>query len=862
MPTPLLDPSFERMLAHLHRAGRYGYWWTLEDKKSLWWPIGYPSELPSGTLNIYYGVHPTLAARGDFERARLSDIAAINCVCADFDAKDFGDKAATLTHVQALTIAPSVIVDSGGGYHGYWLLRDTFILATDSDRERARLLQANWVSLVGGDHGAKDLARVLRVPGTRNYKPQYAPDFPLVEFVQADFERIYTLEELEHAAAHLKSTASTPTPAGKTNGNGQGHDPYATAALRNEIGALMLATEGHRNTQLNRSAFAMGQLVSAGILDQCEVETQLLNSARAIGLGEREALATIQSGIEAGLKSPRQIPDRKNEHGNGLTSEPENASETLDLDALIAALAEQPQDVRDEQQLRQLFLALSKLDEFALARYQSTVTEKLGLTAREFRRLLNAVIRETHKQTTKQAPPEIVSERYPIVRPALDFVDGLAVVTVPVLMLVDHKPVYRPSVVTSTRETLMLDEPGLMDIGGRRVLLTSAPQVIDDVARWDWPDVQKFVQGDSPDPVETFLSVEGVYAKYLDFCEPYTSDVLTIWDMGTYLHELFDTYAYIHVTGPSQSGKTKTVDVTQRIAFNMQSSSSISAAALYRVLQATHGSLAIDEAERLANPQDPKGTDLRLLLDAGYKKGSPVLRYNADTDRVESFQVYGPKMIANIKGLGEVLESRCIVVRMLRTTTTKGRLKVNDQCEPWADIRHRLYCFALTHFAAIREIYRNDASIQILENRTNELWQPLLAIAAFLSRYPGGPSDLLAHIIEFAKHKADQASRSGLDDWEEALLLALEKLTAAETQPSAEFGAKAIREAMTGFLSAEEVSEIKAQWIGYALRRFGLLADRERKKHGADGRHYVIVRSEVLDLIQRYGVGATNENRK
>jgi len=237
-----------------------------------------------------------------------------------------------------------------------------------------------------------------------------------------------------------------------------------------------------------------------------------------------------------------------NEHPLKSLSEPDPSKDASDLDALIEALAEQPQEAREEGQLRQLFVALSKLSEFSLARYQSTVTEKLNLTHREFRRLLNAVMREALKEARKEPPPEVISERYPIVAPALDFVDDLAVVTVPVLMLLDRKPVYRPCVVTSTRETLMLNEPGLLDIGGRRVLLGSAPQVIDGVARWDWPDVQRFVQGDAPDPIETFLMVEGVYAKYLDFCEPHTSDVLTLWDFGYLLNNLGGTFVLMLLT--------------------------------------------------------------------------------------------------------------------------------------------------------------------------------------------------------------------------------------------------------------------------------------------------------------------------
>jgi putative DNA primase/helicase len=53
----------------------------------------------------------------------------------------------------------------------------------------------------------------------------------------------------------------------------------------------------------------LGQLAGAGLLNRTEVESRLLSVAQVIGLGERETLATIASGLDAGEKQPRQVPD-------------------------------------------------------------------------------------------------------------------------------------------------------------------------------------------------------------------------------------------------------------------------------------------------------------------------------------------------------------------------------------------------------------------------------------------------------------------------------------------------------------------------------------------------------------------------
>lgn len=201
------DAWREILLGHLMRGGHYGYWWCAPGRRTSWWPVDDPLPVPTTKSNWYFGVHPVgeiPAANADGEprpperlRSRIDLIAAVNCLFAEFDAPDFGgDLDTTLAHVHALEPEPTVIIASGGGYHCYWLLEDT-VLVTDENRERLIGLQSRWVDLMGGDSAAKDLARVLRIPGTENRKERYAPDFPTVRIVGTSLDAIYTLDDLE-----------------------------------------------------------------------------------------------------------------------------------------------------------------------------------------------------------------------------------------------------------------------------------------------------------------------------------------------------------------------------------------------------------------------------------------------------------------------------------------------------------------------------------------------------------------------------------------------------------------------------------------------------------------------------------------
>jgi len=87
---------------------------------------------------------------------------------------------------------------------------------------------------------------------------------------------------------------------------------YALAALADEKKLLISALPGERNVTLNKSAFSLGQLVSTGALSRDEVEIALYEACAGNALvaddGGRSVRATIESGLDAGMRKPRRIP--------------------------------------------------------------------------------------------------------------------------------------------------------------------------------------------------------------------------------------------------------------------------------------------------------------------------------------------------------------------------------------------------------------------------------------------------------------------------------------------------------------------------------------------------------------------------
>lgn len=239
-----------KLLDYLHRGGTVAHYWTpntgefytnakgeqVESKHSLWFPAGNRPPVPAGWLerNVYFCVHPCASAPDKtktgktidpkYTKARLSHVSVVNCFFGEFDVKDYGDKAGILAHLKTLPLYPSVIVDSGGGFHCYWLL-DTPCRIDDENRTTVKAIQYAWVDLVKSDNDAKDLARVLRVPGTKNLK--YGPDFPTVTAVHEDYSAVYRLEQFDELTKELRQKEeSQKTYTGETSFT----DDVATAA--------------------------------------------------------------------------------------------------------------------------------------------------------------------------------------------------------------------------------------------------------------------------------------------------------------------------------------------------------------------------------------------------------------------------------------------------------------------------------------------------------------------------------------------------------------------------------------------------------------------------------------------------------
>ncbi|MCI0714381.1 MAG: toprim domain-containing protein [Chloroflexi bacterium] len=486
-----------------------------------------------------------------------------------------------------------------------------------------------------------------------------------------------------------------------------------------------------------------------------------------------------------------------------------------------------------------------KLEQAALKRL---FKDHIGISCTYFNDMLKA--HQKNQPTGQTGQPTILSDDIPLLSPALGFTEDTALVTVSIMERTARNRLnIQPYLVTSQRELRRLDDAQIIELDGKEAALRVIPEGTEFLMRWRYRDIQRFLEGETVDPTQVFLAVHDLFTKHIDFTSDVDASIVTLWVIGTYFYTGFMAYPYLALNGPKNSGKSTVLSVAKPLAFNMVTSSDLTGPSLFRLIHQNACSVGIDEAERYHNPRDPEMQQIRQLLNSGYKPGMPAIRLMGDDMKPKAFDVYSPKMLANIMGLEDILASRCIAIPMRRTNR---KMPVFPPTYDGAPIRHLLYTLALTHFREIQHNYRHRPELHRLNNRSHELWSPLVALAAFFEE-AGQLEGLVESIQEAAERDVVLSEGKALSPREEAILQSLELLTRDREDDTTWVKAVDLRAQVRELLVIPEDKMGSAQWVGHIMKRLQL-TDRTRRKAYSGGQMYLIQRKQVEDMMDRYEV--------
>jgi len=179
--------------------------WTLPDRRTQWFPVSkleqateVAKRLAAGGKDVYFGVglrrkpvyKETEDGRRYLARGENEDVIAIPGLWIDIDIMSEAHKRKKLppsledaiSLLNFLPREPSILVDSGHGLHAYWLFEQP-VYFDDAGRQHIERVISHWQRMIRDEatrrgweiDNTADLARVLRVPGTTNYKIKDKP---------------------------------------------------------------------------------------------------------------------------------------------------------------------------------------------------------------------------------------------------------------------------------------------------------------------------------------------------------------------------------------------------------------------------------------------------------------------------------------------------------------------------------------------------------------------------------------------------------------------------------------------------------------------------------------------------------------
>lgn len=187
-------------------------------------------------LDVYYGIGLQEKALTSSTRGTANTVNTIPGPWLDIDIASPGHSSSDLPAttedalqiLEVLPFEPSVVIHSGGGLHVYWLFKEPLVFANPEERSEAQKL-LNQFQLVlrqeakrhgWGMDNTSDLARVLRVPYTKNFKDSEHPRD--VTILEEDYSLRYDPQQFSEFLE--PATRMTEVPREFENGHGNAED--------------------------------------------------------------------------------------------------------------------------------------------------------------------------------------------------------------------------------------------------------------------------------------------------------------------------------------------------------------------------------------------------------------------------------------------------------------------------------------------------------------------------------------------------------------------------------------------------------------------------------------------------------------
>jgi putative DNA primase/helicase len=234
----------------------------------------------------------------------------------------------------------------------------------------------------------------------------------------------------------------------------------------------------------------------------------------------------------------------------------------------------------------------------------------------------------------------------------------------------------------------------------------------------------------SPDPVDgaaLLNAIRQIFRRYIVL--PKDADIaLPLWVLHAWTMDAGDISPFMVLVSPTKRcGKTSVLILLYFLTPKSELASNITAAALFRYIEAVRPTLLIDEADTFVKNNE----ELRGILDSGHTRVAAQIIRNVEVSgehKPRRFSTWAPKAIATIRKLADTLEDRSVIVTLQRKPRDAKveRLRRRDT-EEFKSLRSQAARWAADNFDKL--VDPDPAVPEVLNDRAADNWRPLLAIA-------------------------------------------------------------------------------------------------------------------------------------
>jgi len=397
--------------------------------------------------------------------------------------------------------------------------------------------------------------------------------------------------------------------------------------------------------------------------------------------------------------------------------------------------------------------------------------------------------------------------------------------------------------------TYMINHEKTLTLNGKKLFFNTKDRLLINIEeKWDKKRLLDFLNNPES-PVNLYQEIKLLLKGYIEFQKEAFYGLVTAWIIASYFHRCFHAMCFLFFYGKKQSGKSRALDLLERLAFNAIKVKGISVASLADSIDGVRGTFINDQAESLSNP---KNDEILGILTDSYTIGGGkrrIVQIIKQERRSIEFETYSPKVFASIKDVDTDLKDRCIYIPMVRATRDypypEAHLPV------WGEVRDKLYRFLLTRWKEAKEIYTRTG--EGVTQRVKELWRPIETILILENVAQDEQKAIKELFLE-----SMEETQTELTEYEHELFDALMRLLDEEKERKltiSEIAQEINRERANDVTEEEQVKDAKREkgqqtWIGKTIIQLSLYSKRtERIKNK---RSYLFNYNHVHEIYRRY----------